>query len=894
MRREERAARDRLEALAKLAEQRGDISATEEAVRLEMDEHRTFLAKMCEDSSMAVLSAPALGHASSALVSHAPAALKELWPPTSLLGMQNSATSPSPAALARHSPALGAGADVWDGLKRRLVATEQQNEAELRRLSAEFEAEAAALQASIQSCRAAHEHTTISLQQAEALRHSMELTIWHFLRLHFASRPGSEAALRFAESQCMHAEAQVADRMPMRQPSEVVAGAAAAESPMSSLAARVARLEAEFCEAKVAGADLRRRRVEAAKVCAICETEASTVFEAAAAAVELQEVQTQLQAHVKAFAVYTRGMVDDRSLDAIGQDAQHEAAMVKGLDEMRCAADEEYRDWLQSVQDPLKTEATAAGGAHADSLVQLRQRLSLKAKLEHEFEQLAEDRESWRRREVEGAELQAALSAEAVARIGRDSEMQELCARRTVQVEELYEKHRGICEEHADVQARLSAARTVLGKVEAEVREMGQQEACEQNEIHSEREEQSAIRSLADLRMEEAAAGGAQVAEAMAHLAPHRERFSRATRRQAERAEDQRRRLDELVGAREECAEFWRTLNEQEALHVELMQMFELRYRYQAACARTSRRCEDLVVRLREAQQQSALVVAERQEQGGGSGSEPQPLWTGAGRPSGGDSSWFMPLTPIAEEESQNASSSGMLDISMISGPDSSMMSDLAEPAETARYPSAAADAQKALLLDAFNTSTREALMNLHERQLLEVDALEAQEQVLSAEQGCELEAAMYERNAVEARLDQARHTMEQQLELEIQHLAVAKKQEEASAVIEQQHKDSVVPRMSVVMRETYSFLCEQQSRLERVLRERDEVRNRLLETMGNLQGQGRYNQAAAGASSQSGMQDDVVVVLTAEGLRRGSSTGEQQWQAPPRVADGDELMRVP
>jgi hypothetical protein len=178
-------------------------------------------------------------------------------------------------------------------------------------------------------------------------------------------------------------------------------------------------------------------------------------------------------------------------------------------------------------------------------------------------------------------------------------------------------------------------------------------------------------------------------------------------------------------------------------------------------------------------------------------------------------------------------------------------------------------------------TGALEVLRDLRERQLISVSTLSAEEDLVCAEvrnameaaateKGSsdqqlklELEAVRNEREVLLAKLESDEESWqltEQRLRKQIRTL---KGEPDSNAAID----DDTIARMRVVMRDARKFLDEQQFRVDVARKERDEVRNRLVDTLSHLEGP-EYAQlvvetASRAAASDRPPSEDVQVLDT-------------------------------
>jgi len=189
-----------------------------------------------------------------------------------------------------------------------------------------------------------------------------------------------------------------------------------------------------------------------------------------------------------------------------------------------------------------------------------------------------------------------------------------------------------------------------------------------------------------------------------------------------------------------------------------------------------------------------------------------------------------------------------------------------------------------------------EALRNLREQQLHQASALKAEEDSLcskiqnkvedavreaaTAERlfQHELEAAVVDREQLLAMVEngqEARQTAEQQLRWAIQCLQSSAEASATGQPTMDNVDETMVVRMGTVMREAQRFLYEQQARLEAVQRERDEVKNRLLDTLGHLEGP-EYAElvvdtASRAAASTMGLSEDTGPQVYQQALQQAA-----------------------
>merc|ERR1711972_953426 len=166
-----------------------------------------------------------------------------------------------------------------------------------------------------------------------------------------------------------------------------------------------------------------------------------------------------------------------------------------------------------------------------------------------------------------------------------------------------------------------------------------------------------------------------------------------------------------------------------------------------------------------------------------------------------------------------------------------------------------------------------------------------------------ELEAVGRDRGILLERLEsgqEERQVSEQHLRHTIQCLTDAP---EAKDVVD----DGTIARIGVVMREAQNFLCEQQQRLDSAEQERDEVKQRLIDTLTNLEGP-EYAElvvatavraAAAERAPLVSMPVDAGESLEEPGVDPGDlqsqwlpgrrSRSPTPWQPQPTIVEEDE-----
>jgi len=210
-------------------------------------------------------------------------------------------------------------------------------------------------------------------------------------------------------------------------------------------------------------------------------------------------------------------------------------------------------------------------------------------------------------------------------------------------------------------------------------------------------------------------------------------------------------------------------------------------------------------------------------------------------------------------------------------------------------------------------SSALEALRDLREQQLLEAQALSSKEDLLCAELQNSVEAEVYGIDSAEKKLrieleplarnresllaklengQEAWPAVQQELRKQIQQL---KGEPEAKEPVD----DDTVIRMGVVMQEAQRFLGEQQLRLDAAEKERDEIRNRLLDTLGHLEGQQYAELVVAtaiqtAASERPGAQPDAEAPgLPPSGSSRRPPRSPVPFQPSPTIPEEDETAKI-